>query len=138
MGGLAQGFVFLIPVAGAIGLFTFLAVAVWADARRQERETFYRYEFRKRLVDAGKLDASELRDLMGYEDELQQGRTRRGLIVGGLIVAGTGAGLLVGLRFIEDMDVWMVGFIPLGVGIAMLGYALFTDSPRSRANSDGR
>ena len=36
-----------------------------ADAeRRKEREAFYRYEFRKELVAAGKMDADDVRDLM--------------------------------------------------------------------------
>lgn len=122
MGGIAQGMVFLIPVAGAIGLFTFLAVASWAENRRRERETYYQYEFRKRLVEAGKLDASELERLMRSEADMTNERRRQGLVVAGVVLAGTGVGLLLGLRFIEDEAIWMVGFIPLAIGIAMLLY----------------
>lgn len=126
MGGIAQAMVFLIPVAGAIGLFTFLAVASWAENRRRERETYYQYEFRKRLVEAGKLDATELGMLIRSEAEVANERRRQGLIVGGLVLAGTGVGLLLGLRFIEDAAVWMVGFIPLSIGVAMLLYTVLT------------
>ena len=33
-------------------------------------------------------------------------------------------GLIFGLRFIDDADLWMVGSIPLFIGLAMLAYAL--------------
>jgi len=125
--------VFLIPVAGAIGLFTFLAVASWAENRRRERETYYQYEFRKRLVEAGKLDANELERLMRSEADMATERRRQGLAVGGLVLAGTGVGLLLGLRFIEDEAVWMVGFIPLAIGVAMLLYTVF--APRQQRSA---
>lgn len=120
MAGLAQAMVFLIPVAGAISLFTFLAVASWAENRRRERESYYRYEFRKRLVEAGKLDASELDRLIRSEAEMAAGQHRQRLLVAGMVLVGAGAGLLLGLRFIEGEAVWMVGFIPLAIGVAML------------------
>ena len=41
--------VFLIPIVGSISLFSFLAVASWADARRRERETYYTTETMKKL-----------------------------------------------------------------------------------------
>jgi len=116
--------VFLVPAVGAIALFTFLAVVGWAAERRRERETYYRYEFRKRLVESGQMSGTDLRELQRYENESEAQRRRQGLLAAGMIVAGTGLGLLLGLRFIEDEAVWMVGYIPLFIGVGMLLYAV--------------
>ena len=34
----------LVPIVGSIALFSFLTVNGWADARRKEREAYYRGE----------------------------------------------------------------------------------------------
>ncbi len=54
---------------------------------------------------------------------------RRGLLVGGAIVASAGVGLCVGLRFIDGEAVWMVGYIPLAIGLGMLAIGLVVGSP---------
>lgn len=118
----------LVPIAGSVALFTFLAVASWAKQRRKERESYYRYEFRKQLVDAGKMDASDVRDLMQYEQETTLYRARQSSLVGGFVLLGVGAGLLLGLQWIDD-GVWMVGYIPFFIGLALTIYALFV-APR--------
>ena len=118
----------MIPVAGSVALFTFLAVASWAEQRRKERESYYRYEFRKQLVDAGKMDASDVRDLMQYEQETTLYRARQSSLVGGFVLLGVGGGLLFGLQWIDE-GVWMVGYIPLFIGLALTIYAVFV-APR--------
>lgn len=115
----------MVPIVGAVALFTFLAVVGWAEERRKEREAYYRYEFRKRLVEAGKMDSEAVRGLMRFEYETELQRRRENLLIGGFIVAGVGVGLLLGLQFIEDEAVWMVGYIPAFIGAGMLVYALF-------------
>lgn len=40
---------FLVFSIGAVGLFSYLSVASWSDARRREREAFYRSEAIKKL-----------------------------------------------------------------------------------------
>jgi len=119
----------LVPVAGSIALFSFLAVATWAEQRRKERESYYRYEFRKNLVDAGKMDANDVRDLIHYEQQTQMYKSRQSSIVGGFVLLGVGAGMLLGLRWIPEDGLWMVGYIPLFIGIALTVYALFV-APR--------
>ncbi len=119
-----QALIFMIPIVGAISLFSFLAVVGWAEQRRKEREAYYRYEFRKKLVDAGEMNAQQVQDLMRYEYEAEQHRRRQGMVATGFILSGVGVGLIFGLRFIDDADVWMVGSIPLFIGLAMLTYAL--------------
>lgn len=124
MAWVAEAMMFVVPAIGAIGLFTFLAVVGWASERRRERETYYRYEFRKRLVESGQMTPTDLRELQRYEVETEFQRKRQGLLAGGMIVAGAGLGTIFGLQFIEDEAVWMVGFIPLFIGLGMLLYAL--------------
>ncbi len=119
----------LVPVFGSVALFAFLAVAVWATSRRKERESYYQYEFRKRLVDAGKLDADDVRALVEFEHTSELTRTRTGLQVSGVVLTGAGAGMLLGLRFIEGESVWMVGYIPLFIGLAMLAFGFLMARP---------
>lgn len=118
----------LVPVAGSIALFTFLAVNSWAEERRKERESYYRYEFRKTLVESGKMDGSDVRELMRYEQETALYRGRQSSLAGGFILMGVGVGMLIGLRWIEE-GVWMTGYIPLFIGVAMMIYAQFV-APR--------
>ncbi len=135
----------LIPVASIIAVFTFLSVASWAQQRRRERESYYSFEFRKNLVEAGKMDASDVRELIHYEQQTQMYKSRQSSIVGGFVLLGVGAGMLLGLRWITEADLWMVGFIPLCIGVALTIYALFVaprdvpGPPRSfgRPPSDG-
>jgi len=118
----------LVPVAGSIALFTFLAVATWAEQRRKERESYYRYEFRKHLVEAGKMDARDVRELIQYEQESQMSRARQSSLVGGFVLIGVGLGMLLGLQWVGE-GVWMVGYIPLFIGISIMIYALLV-APR--------
>ena len=118
----------LVPVAGSIALFTFLSVASWAEQRRKERESYYRYEFRKQLVEAGKMDGSDVRELMRYEQETTLYRARQSSLAGGFVLMGVGVGMLLGLQWIDE-GVWMTGYIPLFIGIAMMVYAQFV-APR--------
>jgi len=115
---------FMIPIVGAISLFSYLAVVGWAEERRKEREAYYRYEFRKKLVDAGEMNAQQVQDLMRYEYEIEQGRRRQGMVATGFVLSGVGLGLIFGLRFIDEPEVWMVGSIPLFIALALLAYAL--------------
>lgn len=135
MGWIDSALIFLLPIVGALALFAFLSVAVWAGSRRREREAYYQYEFRKRLVDAGKLDAEDVKSLVEFEQVSSMARSKYGLRVGGVVLTGVGLGLLFGLRFIDGDPVWMVGYIPLFLGLTMLvaGYVMargVPDEPR--------
>ncbi len=104
-----------------VASLTFVTIVVWAENRRKERKEYYRFEFRKRLVEAGKMDATSFASLMRYEHELglQQGRQK--LLVGAFVLLGTGVGTCIGLQFIGN-SIWMVGFIPLSIGLCLLAY----------------
>lgn len=122
MSWLPNAMIFMVPIVGAIALFTFLAVDSWATERRKEREAYYEHELRKRMVDAGKLDGEDIRALVQFENDKAMASGKQSMVVGGMVLAGVGVGLLFGLRFIDGTAVWMVGFIPLGIGAAILLY----------------
>jgi len=106
-----------------MGAFTFASVIGWASQRRREREAYYRYEFRKKLVDDDKFDAVQLQALTLFELKADLWRQRHKRMARGLALTGLGVGSLLGLRFIDHQSVWMLGYIPLFLGVAMLAYA---------------
>ena len=119
----------LFLAATVVATLTFVTVVVWAENRRKERQEYYRFEFRKRLVEAGKMDAGSFASLMRYEHELGLRRGRQKLLVAGFVILGTGLGICVGLLFIGG-SVWMLGLIPFCLGLSMLAYGfLFAAKP---------
>ncbi len=113
--------------AATVATLTFVTIVVWAESRRKERQEFYKFEFRKRLVETGKMDAAAFTSLVQYEHELGLQQVRQKLTVAALVFVGTGVGTCIGLQFISG-SVWMVGFIPLSIGLCMLAYGvLFAD-----------
>ncbi len=119
----------LFLAATVVASLTFVTIVVWAENRRKERREYYRFEFRKRLVETGKMDAGSLASLMRYEHELRLGQGRQKLLVAAFVIFGVGVGICVGLQFIGN-SVWMLGLIPACVGLSMLAYGfLFAAKP---------
>ncbi len=119
----------LFLAATIVATLTFITIVVWAENRRKERQEYYKFEFRKRLVEAGKMDAGSLASLMRYEHELGQRQGRQKLLVAGFVILGTGVGIFVGLLFLGG-SVYMLGLIPVSIGLSMLAYGfLFAAKP---------
>ena len=119
----------LFLAAATVASLTFIAVVVWAENRRKERQEYYRFEFRKRLVEAGKMDAASFASLMRYEHELRMQQGRQKMLVAAFVIIGSGVGICTGLQFMSG-SLWMVGFIPLSLGLSMLAYGvLFAAKP---------
>ena len=115
---------FTLPLAlflsvGAIGMWSFIAVAAWSDNRRREREAYYRSETLKRIAE---IPAEHGLALLREDERNAMRRRRENLKVGGLAWAAAGTGVLVFLRSIA-FGVYLVGLIPLLVGAAVLAYA---------------
>jgi len=107
---------------GSIALFSFIAVASWADARRKEREAYYRSETLKKLAETQGPIALELL----RQQETEHWRERReGVKLGGLVTGAVGIGLMVLLRALEREPVYLVGLIPLLIGVSLLAYGFF-------------
>ena len=105
----------------AISLFSFLTVASWTDARRREREAYYKAETMRRLSENQGGGAATVIELIREEDRLMARRQINNTRLGGLVTVGIGLGLGIFLRgIVEEAPVYLVALIPLFIGIALL------------------
>jgi hypothetical protein len=130
---------FLIPVVAMISVFSWLSVAAWADARRREREAFYKSETLKKAAEAQGPAATAAIEYFREQDrnaaqrhlDKQRNSTlgrREGLKLGGLVNMAIGLGLGVFLHELlrnNNREIYLVGLIPLLIGVALLVYAYF-------------
>jgi hypothetical protein len=122
--GIASIAPFLIPIVGSIALFSFLGVASWSDARRKEREAYYTSETLKKIAESSGEGARSALELLREQEKNAVKRRLEGMKLGGLITAAVGIGVIVLLRGLEHEEpVYLVGVIPLLIGLALLAYA---------------
>ena len=115
-----------IPVIGSIGLFSFLSVAAWSDARRKEREEYYRNETLKKIAESSGEGAKAAIELLREQNNVVTKRRFEGMKLGGLITAVVGIGVMVLLRgLVREEPVYLAGVIPLLIGLALLFYTFF-------------
>lgn len=114
----------LVPVVGSIALFSFLGVAAWSDARRKEREAYYQGETLKKIAESSGEGAKAAMEMLHERERNELRRRREGLRLGGLVTAAVGIGVMVLLKAIvhDEPGVYLVGLIPLLVGVALLTY----------------
>ncbi len=118
--------VFAVPVVGSIALFSFLAVTTWAEARRKEREAYYRSETLKKIAESSSEAARSAMELMREQEKNAVKRRLEGLKIGGLVTAAIGIGVMALLRgLVHDHPVYLAGLIPLLIGMALLIYPFF-------------
>ena len=118
-----------IVVAAILGGCLVAAVGAWSESRRKEREAYYRHETYQKMLEGSEGSAEAVRELMREEERLDQKRRveglELGLKLGGPITLVAGAGLAVFLYFlVDDEPVYLVGLIPLLVGLVMTAYGL--------------
>src|ERR1700733_2889304 len=116
-----------IPVVGSIALFSFLAVASWAEARRKEREAYYTSEAVKKIAESSAEGARSALELLREKQKNAQRRRQEGFKLGGLITPAVGIGVMVLLRGIayDDGPVYLVGVIPLLIGAVLVLYVFW-------------
>ena len=124
MNGPSALFMFL--SVGAIAVFSFVAVAAWSDSRRREREAFYRSETLRKIAESPNATTDHpVLQLFRDEQRAKERKQREGLKLGGMINVGVGVGLMVFLyELVREVPVYLVGLIPLLVGVALLTYAV--------------
>lgn len=102
-----------------VSIFSFLSVASWADARRREREAYYKSELLKKIAESTAAGANSAIEVLREDERMQARRRREGARGGGLVMIGIGlSALLAGLNHQEP--IWLVGAIPLFIGAALL------------------
>lgn len=114
-----------------VSVFSFISVAVWAGTRHQERKDFHRSETLKKLAESG---PAAVVDYLREEERIEERRhanERERMIAGtrlaGLILLVVGAALAVALRqIVHDPPVYLIGLIPFGIGLVLLGAPLIT------------
>ncbi len=108
---------------GMISLFSFVSVAAWSDARRREREAYYRSDTLKKLAESQNAAAAPIVELLREQDRREVRRRREGIKLGGLITTAVGIGVFPLLRAVEhDEPVFLAAFVPILVGLALLSY----------------
>jgi hypothetical protein len=115
-----------IPIVSVICVFTFISIASWADARRKEREAYYKSETLKKIAESQGLGATSALELMREEERIAVRRQRQGQRMGGLVAVAVGIALIPFLWYVldpEDKGVALVGLFPLLIGAAMLFYS---------------
>jgi len=116
---------------GAIALFgIFLPISVWMEARRKEREAYYKAETIRRIAEAPGEGAKAAIELLREEDRLRQIRKLEGMKVGGLVNIAVGVGLTAMLWVLTGpQGPYLVGLIPGLIGVALLAYVFFLAEP---------
>ncbi len=129
---MTDGFTLLIPGIGSIAVFSWLAVAAWSDARRREREAYYKSEMVKKIAETQGAGAASALEVLREQEKIHDRHRREGLKLGGLITGVVGIGLMILLRALtrdSSLDIppatFLAGLIPLLIGIALLVYVQF-------------
>jgi hypothetical protein len=108
----------------AVAVFSFIAVAVWSQERRREREAYYRSETLKKIAEAGAGGTSAV-EFLREEQSIGARRRKEGLKLAGLITSAVGLALMVFIGAVErgsSEPSFLVGVIPLFIGVALLIY----------------
>ncbi len=109
---------------GAIAVFSWLAVASWSDARRREREAYYKSEVLKKVAETQGAGATSALEIMREEDRIATRRAHGGLRLGGLICLAVGIGMMILIRAVERGEPdYLAGLIPFLIGVALLAYS---------------
>jgi len=121
MGPESMLFVFL--SVGAIAVFSMISVASWSEARRKEREAYYRAEMMKKVAESPQPGAVAAVEYLREQQRIASERARQGLRIGGVITTATGIGVMIFLRELlgPNEGVFFCGLIPLFVGLALYG-----------------
>ena len=126
----------LIASVGALALFTFLAVASYADARTKERLSYYRNETFKKLAEQSGDGADRVLEMIREEEQIDQRRRLEGLKLGGLITTMVGIGTMIFLGVLAT-EVALAGLIPLLIGLSLLAYVFLLAPKPGRGGPSG-
>jgi uncharacterized membrane protein YozB (DUF420 family) len=141
--GMMQGMIlmFLFLSVVIVSVFSFTSIAVWTEARRKEREAYYKAESLRRVAEIPGEGAKYMIEMMREEERIRQDRERlqelkkvEGMKVGGLVTIAVGVAMMIFMHGVgSDKSAYLVGLMPGLIGVALLISALFIlpKSPRA-------
>jgi Flp pilus assembly pilin Flp len=129
--GVEAGALFLFLSVLMVSVFSFISIAVWTEARRKEREAYYKAESLRRVAEMPGDGAKYVIEIMREDERIQQAKLfsseikrLEGLKIGGLVNIAVGVGLFCLIYFTsENKGAACVGLIPGLIGVALLVYA---------------
>ena len=114
---------FLFLSIASIALFSFVAIAAWADSRRREREAYYKSEMVKKLAEGEGPRAGSALEFLREQERFRMQRQREGIKLAGLVTAATGLAVLPLLwALVPGQPVYLAGLVPLLIGLALLAH----------------
>lgn len=143
---------FLFLAAGAVGLFAYLSVAHWVNARTEERQTRDRIALLRRMAEQAPDGATSVLERLREEDARADEKERRkelqarrnGMQTGAILIA-LGVGFAMAFALISRREpVWILGVIPILAGLTVFLFAKFNPpgtpppSPRLEKESAAR
>lgn len=115
---------------GAIAVFTMISIAVWSEARRKEREAYYKNDMLKKLADSQGPGATSALELLREEARIGTTRTKLGLKIAGMVMSAIGIGLFILLKaLVTDEPVYLVGVLVLLIGVSLFGSSYMVPAP---------
>ena len=124
----AAGVMFLFLSVAAICVFSFISISVWTDARRKEREAYYKAEAARRLTDLAGQGVQAVIEIMREEERIERQKSAiaevkrlEGLKIGAVVNIGVGIALYAFMRSVGGPG--MVGAFPFAIGMALAVYA---------------
>ena len=125
---MSAAFWFMVAVTST-AFFTFISFIIWFDGRRKEREAHYRDEMARKIANAG--DSGPILEFIRANQRADAEQVRLKARVAGLITFAAGVGLMIFLyQLVPTAAVYLVGLIPLFVGVVLLILSEFMMKPR--------
>ena len=116
----AAGGMFLFLSVLMICIFSFISIAVWTDARRREREAYYKSEMLKKIAETGGGSNPAL-EYLRERERIAEKKRIAGFKIGGLVNIAVGIGVMILLYgLVRPAPVYLSGVIPLLIGVALL------------------
>ena len=128
-----------IIVTALICVFGMISFVVWADSRRKERESFHQHQTFQKMLETGSSADTVGAFIQDREDQQRRDQERekiRGFRMGGVITTAVGVALTAFLFFIAPEEpVYLVGLIPLGVGLVLCYFGFSASEADGEAGS---